>query len=195
MNMEEIFKNVGYSNFELSNLGRVKFLNYRRTGKEKITLGNKNGKYRQITAYKDGKRKVIEVHRLVAEAFIPIPEHLKPLIGKRYPSGKPMLQVNHKDEDTERNFVWVNEDGTVNQEKTNLEWATAKENINFGTRTERAAKTKSIPILQYDKSGVLIKEWASAKEAERQAGFSQSNICQCCKGKIKSYKGYKWAYQ
>lgn len=198
--MIEIFKNVGYDNFELSSLGRVKFLNYRRTGKEKITFGCKCGKYRYINAYKDGKRETKYVHTLVAEAFIPIPERLKPLIGKKYPSGKPMLQVNHKDENTERNFVWLNEDGSVDQEKTNLEWVTAKENVNFGTRNERVAAALtngklSKPVRQFDMQGNLIREFPSISEAERETGFDKGTICQCCRGKIKSYKGYKWAYQ
>lgn len=110
-----------------------------------------------------------------------------------------MLQVNHKDEDTENNFVWLNEDGTVDTEKSNLEWCTAKENTNYGTRNKRAgkaiAKANSIPILQYSKEGLLIREWASMREIERQTGFYQSNIWACCKGKYKTAYGFKWAYK
>ena len=53
---------------------------------------------------------------------------------------------------------------------------------------------QSIPILQFAKSGEFMKEWPSAKEAERQLGILQSNICQCCKGRLKSTGGFVWRY-
>lgn len=60
-------------------------------------------------------RKKFYVHRLVAETFIPNIEKLP--------------QVNHKDEDKTNNRV------------DNLEWCTAKYNINYGSRTERQKNT------------------------------------------------------
>lgn len=60
-------------------------------------------------------RKRFYVHRLVAETFIPNIEKLP--------------QVNHKDEDKTNNRV------------DNLEWCTAKYNINYGSRTERQKNT------------------------------------------------------
>ena len=56
------------------------------------------------------------------------------------------------------------------------------------------AKTKSIPILQFSKTGVLVKKWDGAREVERKLGFSHEGIGMCCKGKCKSVYGYKWCY-
>ena len=53
---------------------------------------------------------------------------------------------------------------------------------------------QSKPIFQFSKDGTLIKEWLSAKEAERQLGISHSHICNCLKGRKKSARGYIWRY-
>ena len=63
--------------------GNVKSLNYKNTGQEQLLKPFKNRKgYLLVGLYKDGKRKCFQVHRLVAEAFIPNPNNLP--------------QVNHK---------------------------------------------------------------------------------------------------
>ena len=55
-------------------------------------------------------------------------------------------------------------------------------------------KKNSISILQFTKDGELVKEWPSAKEAERQLGIFQSSICACLKGHSKSAGGFVWRY-
>ena len=49
-------------------------------------------------------------------------------------------------------------------------------------------------IIQMDLEGNVLREWDSARDCMNETGFFDSNICNCCKGKIKSYKGYKWEY-
>lgn len=97
--------------YQVSNLGRVKSLNYLGHHKEalkKPSLQKKSimrqGGYYQVKLYKQGKFKNYLVHRLVAEAFIPNPEN------------KP--QVNHIDCNKTNNQV------------NNLEWCDAKYNSN-----------------------------------------------------------------
>ena len=55
-------------------------------------------------------------------------------------------------------------------------------------------KKCSLPILQFTKSGELVKEWPSVNEAYRQLGIPQSNICHCLKGRYKSAGGFVWRY-
>ena len=55
--------------------------------------------------------------------------------------------------------------------------------------------TPSNPVLQFSKTGDLIAEYPSTMEAERQTGCYHTNICKCCKGKIKSCGGYIWKYK
>lgn len=60
--------------------------------------------------------------------------------------------------------------------------------------SEKHRAKLSKKILQFTKSGEFIKEWPSAREAERVLGISQSSICSCCNRIRKSAGGYVWRY-
>lgn len=168
--MKEVWKDIkDYEGlYQVSNWGRVKSLNYNRTGKAEVMIPRKTKKgYLLVQLSKNGKKKTCSVHRLVAGAFLDNPE------------GKP--EINHIDENKENNRV------------DNLEWIWHKDNCNHGTRNERMTKTKSKPILQLSLTGDLIKEWDSTQECGRN-GFSQGNVSECCNGKRKSHKGFIWKY-
>ena len=187
--MNEIWRTAVYDGeiyeelYKVSNLGRILSLDYRRTGKSELMnpFEMPNG-YFQVCLSKNGETKKCYVHRLVAQTFLPNPE------------GKPC--INHKIEGEEGkkiNMVIFNEDGTVNKEKTTIEWVTPKENSNYATRNERMAKTKSKKVLQFTLDGEFIREWPSTQECGRN-GFNQGAVAACCKGKLKSHKGFKWCY-
>lgn len=164
--------------YRISNLGRVKSLNYKGTGREGILklFKNKYG-YLYVCLSKNGVHKYFRVHRLVAQAFIPNPNNLP--------------QVNHKDENCINNCV------------DNLEWCTQEYNNNYGTHNEKIRRTKykkyngntSKKVFQYDLKNNLINIFPSGKEVQRQLGFDQSTISACCLGKRKSYKGFIWRYK
>lgn len=184
---EEIWKDIAeYEGlYQVSNLGHVrsldrviKYTNRRVVhAKSKIISGfiKKNG-YISVDLYKDNKRKKFHLHRLVGAAFIPNPEN------------KP--QINHKDENKSNNSV------------DNLEWMTAKENINYGTRKEKHIKattnhpSSSKSISQYTLTGELIEIFPSAKEIERALGFPSTSIIRCCRHRknIQTCHGFKWEY-
>ena len=172
--------------YKVSNWGKILILNYRNTGKAKLMKPSqeKNG-YLKIVLSKNRKRKTCRVHRLIAETFLDNPENLP--------------QVNHKDEDKTNNFVFLNEDGSVDKEKSNLEWKTPKENSNHGTRNERIAKAntngkKSKKVLQFTLDGEFIREYPSIMECARN-GFNQGAVCRCCNGKQKTAYGFLWMYK
>ena len=171
--------------YKVSNLGKILSLNYRNTGKADLMTPSDNGHgYFQVGLRKNGETNWCLVHRLVAETFLPNPEN------------KP--EVNHKDEDKTNNFVFLNEDGSVDKEKSNLEWSTPKENSNHGTRIERIAKANtngkcSKKVIQLSLSGDFIKEWPSIMECARN-GFAHSHVAECCRGERKSHKGFLWMF-
>ena len=169
--------------YKVSNLGRILSLNYKNTGKPKLMtpFQEKDG-YLRVKLWKNGEYKKCSVHRLVAFTFLPNPE------------GKPC--INHKIEGKKGkkiNIVFLNKDGSVNEGKSTIEWATYKENNNYATRNERMAKTKSKKVLQLSLSGDLIREWPSTAECGRN-GFNQSNVAACCRGEKPHYKGFRWMY-
>lgn len=165
--MEEIWRDIkGYEGlYQVSNLGRVKSLNYNHTKKEKILTNNKhNTNYLSVTLVKNKVKKQILVHRLVAEAFIPNKYN--------YPI------VNHKNEDKSNNKV------------DNLEWCTYEYNNNYGTRVVKTTKQ----VYQYTLDGQLIKKWKSINEIQRILGFKTGGICNCCKCRTNTAYGFKWRY-
>ena len=169
--------------YQVSNLGRILSLNYRNTGKPGLmTPGTNTNGYLQVGLWKNGETKKCLVHRLVAFTFLDNPEN-KPCI-------------NHKiegDEGKTMNMVIFNEDGTVDEERTTIEWATYEENNNYETRNERIAKTLSKRVLQLSLSGDLIREWSSVNECGRN-GFNKGVVAACCRGERKTHKGFRFMY-
>ena len=49
-------------------------------------------------------------------------------------------------------------------------------------------------VFQYTLDGKLIAIWPSATEAAEELNISSSHISECCNGKLKQYKGYKWSF-
>ena len=164
-----VYDGETYEGFEVSNLGRIKSLNYRNTGKTELMepSANTDG-YFKVNLRKNGENKTCYVHRLVAQTFIPNPDNLP--------------EVNHIDEDKTNNRV------------DNLEWKWHKDNINHGTHNERSAKARSKPVLQFSLTGDLIREWESTMECGRN-GFNQGAVAACCRGKLLQYKGFYWMYK
>ena len=159
---------VGYEGlYEVSNTGQVRSLDrfYYRLHKGKVLSPTKDRYgYLTVTLNCNGKSKTIKIHRLVAQAFLPNPDNLP--------------QVNHKDEDKTNNNV------------TNLEWCTAKYNVNFGTRQERYRNTM---LEKGHWSGLSREEYEKKrykenkdKRKDSQRKYYQKNKDRIC-DKVKEY--------
>ena len=127
-----IYDGETYEDYKVSNLGRILSLNYNGTGKPGLmTPRKRKDGYLQVKLWKNGEKKFCSVHRLIAFTFLPNPEN-KPCINHKI-QGKKGKSMN---------MVIFNEDGTIDEERTTIEWVTYKENSNYGTCIERIAKAK-----------------------------------------------------
>ena len=151
---------------------------------------NKYG-YCKVTLQKDKYKKMYSVHRLVAETFI-----------SNY---NKLPQVNHIDGNKQNNHV------------ANLEWCTAKHNMNEAVRTGLFDNCKKIQkenavknnlnkyhilanevtkkkIAQYDKQNNLLNTYESISEASRKIGITITSISYSANGKRKTAGGFIWHF-
>lgn len=133
--------------------------------------------YEIVDLYKNGKRKTVRVHRLVAEAFIPNNDN------------KP--EVNHIDGNKHNNNV------------DNLEWVTKKENCrhawnnnlikpSYGMKGKKNPNggRKGIPI-RIKETGEVFKTLHDCAEA---IDGNNRHINDCLKGRQKTHRGFHFEY-
>ena len=180
--MEEIWKDVvGYEGlYQVSNFGEVRSLNYLHKRcicvmkQKKLRTG-----YMAIELHKDKIRKTINVHRIVAMAFIENKDN------------KPC--VNHIDGNKENNKV------------SNLEWCTAKQNIEHAKQTGLMKRSNVAgmygihkkaqkAVNQFTKDGEFVAKWDSMLAAARTLHCSQRCISACANGKTRSSMGFLWRF-
>ncbi len=189
--MKEIWRDIYFKDkgliwdyrgqYQVSNKGNVRSLNYNHTGKIKLLKQNKKRSGYIIVSlpdiYNHGKGKFFLVHRLVAFMFIENDD-----ISNK-------IFVNHKDENKSNNNV------------DNLEWCTRSYNTLYGTCTERMRektrnnKRHSIAVIAINinnKDDYII--FPSMSAAQRSGIAFKTNISKCCRGKVKTAGGYAWKY-
>lgn len=145
---KEEWKDVlGYEGiYEISNIGNIRSY---KTKKIRKTQKNKEG-YERVELWKDGKRKVLLVHRLVAEAFIPNDNNKD--------------NVNYKDGDKTNNCA------------NNLEWVTYKEHNKRRKKKQGELSTnhsnKAIPVYCPE----LDMKFVSRIDASKYLGCAYPNV-------------------
>lgn len=185
----EIWKDIrGYEGlYQVSNTGRIRSLDrYIKHSSGNglqimrgrvIKLKLHNGYY-FIGLHKDGKCITRNVHRLVAEAFICNPEN-KPCIDH------------------------INTIKTDNRVE-NLRWCTQLENINNPATIKKMKINHHLknqfgklhpyskPVLQFSLTDKFIKKWDCGADIERELGYKNGYISNCCNGKKEKAYNFKW---
>ena len=180
--MKQIWKDIkGYEGlYQISNLGNV----YSIKNNKLLKLHISHKGYVVVCLYKNKKQHTQQIHRLIAQAFIPNPNN--------YP------QINHIDGNKKNNQI------------NNLEWCTQSYNIKEAyrlglmPRTRKSSFTKghhknvTISINQYDLQENFIKKWNSIVEASYQfnniSNNPSVNISGVLRNKRKTAFGYIWRY-
>lgn len=173
----------------MKNIYSEKWEEYKKTGYYVSTYGGirrklQNGRWRylktdsldrygypRVVLKINEKNKSISIHRMVAETFIPNPE------GKD--------QVNHINGDKQNNRA------------SNLEWVTAKENMEHCYKKIRNNVTR--PIIRMSPDLKEFKFFPSVSEAARATGVTQKTISDAAKtyylgGKKWKSGGYFWHF-
>lgn len=183
--VNEIWKDIeGYEGlYQISTLGRVRRMAHYSIdslGRERFypqtILVNRIGKqtgYPCVNLSKDGVVKTLNIHVLIADAFIPNPNNLP--------------CINHKDENRQHSVL------------SNLERCDYAYNNTYGKAKakRRATRRKNLDgkhktIYQYDKSGNLINEYScGVVQLEEKLGYL---VGTCLRGKAKTAHGYIFTY-
>lgn len=163
-----------FPTYSVSDLGQVR--NDKRNNLLNVYV-TRSG-YVMVGLWRDGKHFRKNIHRLIAEAFLPNPEN--------------KAEVNH-----------INGDKIDNRVK-NLEWVTPRENQLHKCRvlgkkmsTEHMDKIRPLAMGVVQKPVVLVEtdtHYRSVAEASRSVGTSRVNIQHCLAGNQKTAGGYHWRY-
>lgn len=169
--MKEVWKTIDdFPNYEVSNYGRVRSLLHfdsmgrLKGGKVLKPALDGKGNYLHVNLYANGKPHYVNVHRLVAIAFVENPNSYK--------------EVNHEDENK------------TNNSALNLEWCTRKYNNNYGSRIDGSSGVKN-PMNKIRPSVVrFIKEnhknlggKMRNKELAEMFDISETHVCAIAHGR------------
>lgn len=183
--------------YKINEFGKVYSLKSNKILSQSINI---HGYYIVYLCGDGGKTIAKQIHRLIAEAFIPNPEN-KPCIDH--------INAIRTDNRLE-NLRWCtykeNNNNPIFKERlstSHIGKKLSKETIlkREKTKKEKVAKInrklnngKSKPVIQFDLSMNKIKIFPSMMEVWRTLKYDPSNISMCCSGKRKSAYGFIWQY-
>ena len=183
--MIKTFQIKGFSDYYVTDCGDVysrrsnKYNNPNGRIKKMTNTINMHG-YAKVELFNNNKRYYKQIHRLVAETFIPNPDN--------------KTQVNHKN--------GIKTDNRVE----NLEWCTQSENVKHTYDILHRKPSKAMlgkfgqlhpnsKIVLQIKDGIIINKFYGTREAQRNTKINRTDISQCCNGKRISAGGYQWVFE
>lgn len=182
--MQEIWKDIeGYEGlYQVSNLGNVKSLNYKRMGFSRLLTPKCNNDGRLwVELRKNGKGKAFLIHRLVGTCFIPNPHGLP--------------QINHIDENPKNNTVenleWCTQEYNIKYYYERHPYTERSQNINY---SDKYGKRIDLRVNQFTKDGKFVKRWENSRQIKSKNGWSDWSISECCRNKRKTAYGFIWQY-
>lgn len=168
-----MYKSIkGYEGFyEINELGQVRSVDrivetkdgsIRKYKGKELKPSIDQGRYAMIGLHKNGILKMMTVHRLVAETFLPNPDNLP--------------EVHHKNHDKKdnraRNLAWV----TIDEQRDD-HW----------TKAQSKAQGTRLRVVGHGIDKIFI----SAHEVERELGISSPYVSMVANGIRKQAKGYR----
>lgn len=182
----ELWKDiVGFEGiYQISTYGRLKSFKVNTEGYVLKNTNNKGGYLSVILDYRNNRRISTRIHRLVAEAFIPNPDHLP--------------EINHINGNKQNNH------------NDNLEWCTRRHNVRDAIkRNPNIIRGMNIynkyirprTIIQYSLDGRPLALFCNSVEASKATGVCHRNILQVASKDEyrpgltrKQAGGFKWEY-
>ena len=162
---EEWKQYLDFSNYLISNKGRVRNVITNRILKPSLTSG-----YLKVRLCKNGKTKDLLIHKMVYALW-----HDEP-----YLEGRVMI-IDHIDANKTNNCI------------ENLRKVSNSENT-LAAMYEQGVNPSAKPIEQYSLDGQLLGTFRSAAEAARQLGLDSSTISKVCRGVNKTHGGFVFKY-
>lgn len=216
--------------YEISNLGRVRSLDcivngrnqwgaeFKWVKKGSIVKPHKhhNTRYYFVGLKKNGKTHPKDIHRLVAETFVPNPDN-KPCVGHKdcneanncveniywctYEENNNHPITKQRMSEGQKRFFSNGGNpsfkGRHHTEETKRKLSenhkgrmSGTKNPMYGKRVEKTLKQ----VNQYSINGDLLRTFDCVKDAAVEVGCNPTNISACCRGKCKTIKGYIWRY-
>lgn len=194
----EIWKDIKHYEglYQISNYGNVKSIKRKvknkngfRIVKEKLLKPILNNKgYYVYGLRKNGKLKMLLLHRLIGEHFLNNKNN--------YPC------INHKDGNKLNNSIdnleWCTYEHNIKEAfKLGLNTYTYKKNFKHNYWKGKYGKYHNCSkvVLQYDLKNNYLKEWESITKASKETKINYYSISNNCRGKQKKAGNYIWKFK
>ena len=169
--------------YQVSNIGKVKSLNYKRTWKIKILNPTKDWHYSRVRLWKLKKN----IHRLVAIHFIENPFNLPCVLHKKEDLDERWFLYNWVD-----NIYWGTYSDNAKDRENKWRW----NKINFPWKWKFWKDHNCCKIInQYSIQWEFIREWGSIFDAYKLLWIDRTNISKCCNNRIKTAGGFIWKFK